>query len=103
MHTHHTLDASDEACVVVDIGGDVGALVVVTEPEWHGREIEAVPAGRDQHPVHVAVRRRSSPGGDAYAAIFPALRAGEYRLRPVGGDVLTATTIMGGEVTQLDW
>ncbi len=62
-----------------------------------------MPVGRDAHRTHVAVRRRLSPGGDAYAAIFPALRAGEYGLRPVGGDVLTATTIIGGEVTQLDW
>jgi hypothetical protein len=40
-----------QGMVVLDIGGDVGALVVSTPPSLDGREIEICPAGhRSTHP-----------------------------------------------------
>ena len=41
---------SGQGMVVLDIGGDVGALVVATPPSLDGHEIEICPAGRRQSP-----------------------------------------------------
>ncbi|GAB3799282.1 hypothetical protein GCM10027605_12510 [Micromonospora zhanjiangensis] len=50
-HHHHTLAPSYTGTVVLDIGGDTGALVIHTGPELLGAEIEVSPVDR-------GVRRR---------------------------------------------
>lgn len=39
--------------VVLDIGGDVGALIVVMPPEMDGVEVEIIPTGTDTRPPDV--------------------------------------------------
>lgn len=39
--------------VVLDIGGDIGALIVVMPAEMDGLEVEIVPAGTDTRPAEV--------------------------------------------------
>jgi hypothetical protein len=70
-HTEH---------VVLDIGGDFGALVIYTAPELNGRELEISPLGRDTQRVHTAVLERVVDGRSVFAAVYPSLRAGVYRL-----------------------
>jgi hypothetical protein len=100
--------------VVLDIGGDVGALVIGAPAELDGAELEICPAGRratqpdegagwwagrwrgehgpghdHPHPAgpawpHVAVLPR--PGGTTHAAVFPGLRAGRYEVWLRQGD-----------------
>jgi hypothetical protein len=80
---HEPAGPSFEGSVVIDIGGDVGALVVYTEPSWAGRELE-IRALAGRVPVtHTSVRERRLPGGTVFAAVFPTLSAGTYRL-PAG-------------------
>src|SRR5512139_2076419 len=77
----HRWGPSTAGSVVLDIGRSVGALVVITGPEWHGREIEISPRGQDPAVrTHVAVRERQMSDGVRYAAVFPALPAGPYVL-----------------------
>jgi len=118
-----------QGAVLLDIGADVGAVVVYTPAGLLGAEIEVCPAGRrDAPPVdgqdwwlgewrahghahdtapawpHVAVLSRPTPGGPRPAAVFPGLRAGSYELwlRPGQPTALTVS-VSGGGVTQVDW
>lgn len=116
--------------VLLDIGGDVGALVVTMPPETADLEVEIRPAGASagraghdhhhhphrhdhDHPhahdhaspyPHVGVVGRPTADGTHYSLVYPAVTAGDYELCPIPGDevVLTAT-VVGGEVTELDW
>jgi hypothetical protein len=54
--------------VLLDIGGDVGALVVVMPPALDGVEIEIKPAAPHGHQAHGehGEHRADQPGGDAH-------------------------------------
>jgi hypothetical protein len=97
MHAH-TMAPSGDGTVVVDIGDDVGALVLYTTAAQHGSEIdiERVDSGQRSH---VAVRRRHLSTGTAYAAVYPALAAGDYRLHLPAGP--RPVTITGGTVNEV--
>jgi hypothetical protein len=120
-----------QGAVVLDIGADVGALVVSAPSRLAGAELEICPAGQrcgkpdegrgwwsgnwrstghghghSSEPAwpHVSVLRRATPAGDRYAAVFPGLRAGSYEvwLRPAEPTALVLT-VLGGEVTEAAW
>ncbi|MCH1867709.1 hypothetical protein [Nocardioides sp. CFH 31398] len=110
--------------VLLDVGGDVGALVVNMPAHTVGDEVEIHPEGTDlaalrvhdaehaaghghghgHHHDHVAVVVRPTPGGPRPSLVYPELTQGRYLLCPVGADtaVLTAE-ISGGTVTEVDW
>jgi hypothetical protein len=101
-HTHH--DASywtrhHAESVVLDIGEDVGALVLYTSSELHGREIEVSPLGRDAARVHSAVLERSANGRTMFAAVYPELHAGAYQVHVEGSP---RVTIAAGAVAELN-
>jgi hypothetical protein len=116
-----------QGMVVLDIGGDVGALVVSTPPSLAGSEIEICPAGARSQPPddgagwwqgewhahahaggpawpHVGVVNRPTSDGSSWAAVFPGLRAGQYEiwLRPAEPTALIVT-VDGGAVSSVDW
>lgn len=129
MTSPEELGPSQDGTVVLDIGGDVGALVLLTGASLLGAEIEISPLGgagadvfQEAHPhvhshdhgddhththhpdrTHVAVRERLAPDGVRYAAIYPGLRAGRYQLWSVDGTPADVVQIVGGEVAELDW
>jgi hypothetical protein len=100
---HHTLDPSGEATVVLDIGGDIGALVVHTPHALAGLEIDIFRAGEAAPAMHTAVRARELPGGHVHAAVYPSVPEGEYVIAALGALPELAVTIRGGEVTELEW
>lgn len=88
---------------MLDIGGVIGALVVVTGPDRADREIE-VQRARLAARAHVAVRERHGDGRVRHAAVFPALAEDDYTVWDRGGDGPLATVrVVGGSVTWLDW
>jgi hypothetical protein len=89
--------------VLLDIGGDVGALVLVTPPALRGREIEVSPIGQDGLRVHAAVLERLAGGRVVFAAVYPELRAGEHRIWDDVPDRDHRVTIVGGEVAWVEW
>ena len=109
-----------QGAVVLDIGGDVGALVVLMPAGLGGAEIEARPVAAGRHrrhedgpehdhapgaPVHVGVLARPVPDGRTVpSAVFAALPAGTYELyeRPAGPVRLTVG-VRGGTVTEAVW
>jgi hypothetical protein len=89
--------------VVVDIGGDIGALVVTTPPVLEGVEIEICPVGSLTR-THTVVRARLVRGADVvYAGVFPSLPEGDYTLLAWAYLPETALRIAGGEITQISW
>jgi hypothetical protein len=124
------VNTAGQGPVVLDIGDEVGAVVVVAPARLAGAEIEVCPAGsRSERPdegrgwwsgdwrshsarsqpvaaawPHVAVLRRTTPAGARYAAVFPGLRAGRYELwlRPAQPTALTVS-VSGGAVTDVAW
>src|SRR5919202_5337785 len=66
--------------IVLDIGQDIGALIVYTGPELRGREIEISPKGNAARRTHMEVLERTVTGQTVWAAVFPALSAGDYSL-----------------------
>lgn len=118
-----------QGSVLLDIGGDIGALVVSMPPAMEGLEVEIRPIGGpahalshvDQQPhgvlahshaevhdhphlLHVAVVARPVADGVAHSLVFPELTDGVYELyeRPAGPVELTVT-VRGGEVTTAEW
>ena len=92
-----------EEAVVLDIGEDVGALVLYAPPELHRREIEVSPIGQDARRVHTAVLTRRVAGQTIFAAVYPELRAGAYSIWSDDPSRVTAVTIVAGSVAEIDW
>ena len=97
---HHSTDARPEH-VMLDLGPGIGALVLHTGADLHGKEIEISPAGRDGERSHKQVHERPVAGRPFYGAVFDSLPAGEYTLwlddRPLRWNVAVA----GAAVTDL--
>lgn len=108
--------------VLLDIGGDVGALVVTMPAQLDGVEVEirAVgdEAGADDHGAgrhdhagpghrhhpHVAVVARPTTGGIVHSLVYPEVVAGRYRLHPLpGGEAALEVDVVGGRVTDASW
>ena len=89
--------------VVLNIGGNCGALVLYTRPEFHGREIEVSPLGLDAERVHTAVLERHVNGRTIFAAVYPELRAGHYRIWSEASSPVHTVTIGAGRVAEVDW
>jgi hypothetical protein len=96
--------AGQGRAVPLDIGGDVGALVVDLPAELDGVEIEIRPLA-GSNVAHVAVVARPAPNGRAmHTAVFAGLREGGYELyRKPDGPVELCVDITGGEVTHAGW
>lgn len=106
MNEEHQLGPTSDGSVMVDIGGIMGALVIMTPSGMVGEEIEISSAGSGPQRVHVAVRERLSRNRPArYGAVFPSIPSGDYVIwRVKGGDEPAGTvTIAPAAVTQLDW
>lgn len=99
-HADHSVHS---APAVLDIGGDIGALIIYTGPDLRGAEIEVSPRGNDTQRTHTAVLERQVNGRTLYAALYLALPAGEYRIWWGDPTLPREVTISGGAVAELDW
>lgn len=85
---------------VLDIGEDIGALVIYTRQELLGEEIEVSPKDNDAQKTHTTVLERKVNGRTMYAALFLALPEGDYNTCSTPSSDIT---IIGGHVAELDW
>ncbi len=107
-----------QGSVLLDIGGDIGALVVTMPAEMEGVEIEIRPVhgtGQDHahshhgghtggHHPHVAVVTRPTPAGEVPSLVFPEVEEGRYGLYlKEADDLRLLVSIVGGEVTTAEW
>ena len=86
-----------DGSVVLDIGGDIGALILHTSSSCAGREIDLIPDDDGGPCVHSAVRERRSADGSSFAAVYPQLKDGGYRIEGTYQHLV----IEGGRVVEL--
>lgn len=110
-----------QGMVMLDIGGDIGALVVTMPASMVGDEVEIRPVGAasddhdhdhdhepghgHSHHPHVAVHERPIQGGaHVPSLVFPELTADRYELYVKGKtDVVLTVDVRGGEVSTAIW
>jgi hypothetical protein len=102
-HHHHTLAPSGQGTVMLDIGGEIGALIIHTAARFHGHEIEISPAGEPSQRQHAAVRARYVRGGVAYCVVIDGLTQGRYAIWADGPEPLTEIDVHGGTVAEFAW
>jgi hypothetical protein len=88
---------------ILDIGGDIGALILTTGAEYAGREIEISPIKEPAARIHTAIHERRIGDRVVYAGIYPQLKAGTYRIWIERPELTSSVTIIGGEVVEVDW
>jgi hypothetical protein len=87
--------------LVLDIGRDVGALIVYAEETCLGKEIDLTPAGAPRsHHVHTLIRRRRAVGREFIAGVCPELVEGIYTVWGIDDRPLGDVTIVGGHVSE---
>jgi hypothetical protein len=101
-HEHYSARKHPEF-VVLDIGEDVGALIIHAAPEMHGVEIEISPAEDDERRSHKEVLERDAGGEPAYTAVFDQLPAGTYTLWSEGVARVRGVAVAGGQIAELNW
>ena len=95
----HTAGAG-QGSVAVEVGADVGTLLLWASAELEGAELEISPWDDDAKRRHVAVLARRLPGRTVYAAVYPGLAAGRYRLWDSGGRPAMTVQVPAGRVTE---
>lgn len=113
-----------QGMVMLDIGGDIGAIVLHLPASLEGAEVE-IEAANDHDPLdhgpdhahdqdqapghehphrpHVAVIGRPIAAGLDYSAVFPELTQGGYALIIPGASELVLVDVVGGKVTETSW
>ena len=95
VHTEHA---------VLDIGEDIGALVIYTREALRGQEIEVSPRDDARQRTHtVVLERQVQRRRSVFAALFLALPAGDYRIWCDDPTVPNTVTIVGGAVAEINW
>ncbi|MGF1645533.1 MAG: phospholipase [Kineosporiaceae bacterium] len=99
------LTRAGQGAVLLDVGEDRGALVVLAPADLERAEIEISGAGRPRTGTHVAVLpRHAGAGGQVrHAAVFPSLAAGGYVLWSDDDRAVLDVTVAAGEVTTVSW
>jgi hypothetical protein len=88
---------------VLDIGGGIGALLVIVPAALLHTEIEVSPAGRPHARTHTGVHQRPMHGEQLAIALFPALDAGSWTLWGSGSCATRSVSIGDGQVAEVDW
>ncbi len=101
--TEASAGPSGPGSVVLDIGGDVGALIIITPARMAGEEIHVSPRQDPQGRTHALVRERRAGQASCHAAVYPALRAGDYTIWRDTGNPAGTVRIDGGAATRYRW
>lgn len=113
MNTSAENPHAGQGSVLLDIGGDVGALIVSMPAEMEGVEVEIRPFGAPDLPAHahghghyphVEVVLRPTAEGPVPSLVFPELVEGRYELYvKESHDVELLVDVTGGEVSTAVW
>jgi hypothetical protein len=88
--------------LVLDIGGDIGALIIHADETCLGSEIDLTPAGVPRHHhLHTMVRRRRATNKDVIAGLYPEVPEGTYTVWGLDDSgPLGEVTVTGGQVSE---
>src|ERR1700687_1102186 len=102
--TEYVPGPSGSGSVVLNVGHNIGALVLHASADQDGREIELSLGGVPAAPrTHSQVRERRAGGTVQYAAVYPGLTAGDYIIWRDRTTPLGVVTINGGHVSSYHW
>ena len=102
-HHHHQHGQLGRGAPVLDIGGDIGALVLHTTADLEGQEIEVSLRRDPDHRTHTEILRRMVGGSLFWAGVYAQLPEGDYQVWWDDPVVQRSFTITGGAVSELDW
>lgn len=91
--------------VILDIGGDIGALIVYLPDSFAGTEINISVADGSAPFTHTGVHPRSTPNGNhRLTAVYPELMTGDYQLWHPSAEGLLGPVVHvdGGVVAELN-
>lgn len=104
-HDHGPLESYDHVqggAPVIDIGGDIGAMVAMMDPGAVGTELHL----RSEHDppisIHTGVWERRQGPATVAAAVFAELLEGTYWVLDGAGNDVRRVEITGGELEQID-
>ena len=89
--------------VVLDIGGEFGALILHTDAAMVGVEVEISATGHDDSRTHKDVLEREINGRPAYTAVFDKVREGTYTLWVDDVARTRDVFVAAGAISELDW
>jgi len=99
---HHSAHEVRARPVVLDLGDDVGALIVYTDPELLGVEVEISPASDDGDRRHKQALQRAMGRETVTALVYDNLPEGGYTLWMGGDPWARDVRVRGGRVAELD-
>jgi hypothetical protein len=102
-HHHHTMAPSGQGTVMLNIGEDIGALIIHTPGRLHGHEIEVSPVDDPGARTHAAVRARYVSGGVLWSVVIENLTAGRYVVWQDPVTPLGEVDVRGGAVAEFTW
>ena len=104
-HPHHEshADRPHTQHVVLEIGDGIGALMVHTDRELVGTEVEISPSCDDTCRAHKEVLERITGAGSAHVLVFDDLAEGDYTLWIDGEAQARDVRVSSGAITELDW
>jgi len=100
-HSHVVEVAPQGGPIVLDIGGDIGALIVRLDDDLAGTELPIESLGNPSLDKHTGVWRRPLGSSSVVVAVYPDLVEGRYRLSTARGPA-KEVDVTGGEVSELD-
>jgi hypothetical protein len=98
MHAHGAPASSP----VLDIGGEVGALIVYLSDLPPSGELELCPTGEPARRFHTGVHTRRVGQHQTEAAVFPEVLAGTYDVLDEHLQPVARVVVVGGEVAEVD-
>ena len=89
--------------VVLDIGEDIGALIIHTGAGMLGMEVEISATGQDDQRSPKDILERQIGGSPAYTAVFDKVREGTYTLWVDDVARERDVHVSGGAIGELRW
>jgi hypothetical protein len=103
-HDHHAeAHRPHEEPVVLEIGEELGALIVYTDPSLLHEEIEISPVDEDARRSHKDVLERVVGGRSFCTAVFDRIPRGKYTLWHRGAERTRGVTVDAGAIAEIDW
>lgn len=99
----HTKNHVHGGAAVLDIGENVGALLIYCHPHLRGQQIDVSPRERLWERTHTDVLERRVNEKPVFAALFLALTAGTYVIWDQDARPVDEVIVNGGQVSELNW
>jgi hypothetical protein len=103
VHVEATPPTVPSRAVVINVHDHAGALVLASNEERSGIEVEIHPVSHPEARTHVWVLPREGRDGVVYAAIFPSLECGDYAILNTDGSIGEVISIPPNRVTHTTW